>query len=762
MVDTEPPDNGQYTDLDGDGSCSVSAYSSQPQYSLDSFSSRPSSAFQMYIYNIFRNGGCSDWQNSIITAKNRCSTGQFLPGNEIQNLCCRACPANTYQSSTSHKETRCNDQPFCGSDEFMSEDTKNGKRTCSRCPAGTVQRATSHRETQCVDTTSTTTTTTTTTTSTTSTTTVACGKGEFSEQQGTRLEVSGACSGQSGANGAYAYQGLTLDGKAYYKNSAGFYLFYDQDCDGSGGDWGAPRWFLDGSQPSTTASVNLDGGEGQCNMNGFIDTTSNTIPYGDNVWTMWCDGSWTNVAMTIAAAAQGTFFNVCSPCPAGFYQSQAVHSMTSCESHATKCGYFEFILEPASSTQNIVCKTSEKCADSEYESARPVAGQTERNCTAISECSPTQYVRFEASAYKDRVCRECDGSYTARAAGCTTTSSSTTQTTQTSITQTSTTETASTSVTRTSTTGTTTTTMCTNPETGVGPSCQYNNADTCSSVGVAQYDGTCRCTNPTVDVGRSCQYNSADTCSDAGIAQEDGSCVCNDPEVGVGQSCQFSNNKTCSSVGVAQPDGSCVCSGPGTKKTPTKNQALIGTSFFDSTWPYEVPPLDANNNTVDGWVSTPGAAGVEVSKWKVAELKAELKERGLAVDGKKVELVQRLTEDNCVKEAIQIVVIDPDDDEISLQYPDVYSYNMYQVFRDATERGEFLDQNVALEALKEECRYMYRGDPQVGVGPFCQFNNAKTCNSFGIAQKNTAVLQCKIMSHMHIDILSIFILKNII
>ena len=37
--------------------------------------------------------------------------------------------------------------------------------------------------------------------------------------------------------------------------------------------------------------------------------------------------------------------------------------------------------------------------------------------------------------------------------------------------------------------------------------------------------------------------------------------------------------------------------------------------------------------------------GVNISKWKVAELKAELTERGLAIAGKKADLVARLTED---------------------------------------------------------------------------------------------------------------------
>ena len=72
---------------------------------------------------------------------------------------------------------------------------------------------------------------------------------------------------------------------------------------------------------------------------------------------------------------------------------------------------------------------------------------------------------------------------------------------------------------------------------------------------------------------------------------------------------------------------------------------------------YEMEGDDSDEETQDP------LEDVDVSKWKVAELKAELKERGLAVGGKKTELVQRLTED--VASGSKAEDGDGDDDEDS-------------------------------------------------------------------------------------------------
>ena len=65
--------------------------------------------------------------------------------------------------------------------------------------------------------------------------------------------------------------------------------------------------------------------------------------------------------------------NTCQPCPDGTYQPKGSHTMSRCEEHRTKCSYGEFIASPATATSNIVCKTSNKCADDEWESKAKVS-----------------------------------------------------------------------------------------------------------------------------------------------------------------------------------------------------------------------------------------------------------------------------------------------------------------------------------------------------------------------------------------------------
>ena len=153
------------------------------------------------------------------------------------------------------------------------------------------------------------------------------------------LTVSGACASQSQLNGVYVYQGLTLDGKAYYKNGGGYYIYYDQDCDGADGSLGAPEWIIDNDRPSTTASVDLDGGGGTCRQYAYIDSASNTIPYGDNVWTMNCNSIWTDVDVNIGPIEGNLTAEI--QADAGFYGCVAPTTTTTtatATSTTTTCG----------------------------------------------------------------------------------------------------------------------------------------------------------------------------------------------------------------------------------------------------------------------------------------------------------------------------------------------------------------------------------------------------------------------------------------
>jgi hypothetical protein len=112
----------------------------------------------------------------------------------------------------------------------------------------------------------------------------------------TYLAVSGACS--TSVNGAYVSEATTHDGRNYYKNGAGTYLYYDTDCDGGSGTFGKPFWIFDSNKPSTTKANDLDG-DGDCNFRGYIASTSSTVPTGANTWNMYCDGASKTPKVTI-------------------------------------------------------------------------------------------------------------------------------------------------------------------------------------------------------------------------------------------------------------------------------------------------------------------------------------------------------------------------------------------------------------------------------------------------------------------------------
>jgi hypothetical protein len=102
------------------------------------------------------------------------------------------------------------------------------------------------------------------------------------------LIVTGLC--VTSLNGKYEHQGITLDGRGFYKNGAGKYLYYDAACDGKGSS--SPRWIFDNSKPSTTNATDLDG-DGMCFFHVYIDSASIAPPTGANTWWMYCDGKWT-------------------------------------------------------------------------------------------------------------------------------------------------------------------------------------------------------------------------------------------------------------------------------------------------------------------------------------------------------------------------------------------------------------------------------------------------------------------------------------
>eukprot|EP00729_Bicosta_minor_P032936 gene32936-biopygen29676 len=117
---------------------------------------------------------------------------------------------------------------------------------------------------------------------------------------GKRMTISGACEYRSYVNGAYTLQGTTADGREYYVNGAGDYLFYDADCGGDAKTYSA-RWKITNVKPSTAATTDLAGDGGTCAQNAYLTSTSRTLP-SSATWQMYCAAdTFVDTVLSIAA-----------------------------------------------------------------------------------------------------------------------------------------------------------------------------------------------------------------------------------------------------------------------------------------------------------------------------------------------------------------------------------------------------------------------------------------------------------------------------
>lgn len=124
------------------------------------------------------------------------------------------------------------------------------------------------------------------------------------------LRISGACDTLAAINAEFVKQGVTADNRSYYQSKDGlYYLYYDKDCDGSGGV--AASWIFDGSKPSISATSDLDE-DGGCVFNGYIGSNS-LIPPESADWNLNClDGSFVDVPLTIEPVEYAGW-HVCPP-----------------------------------------------------------------------------------------------------------------------------------------------------------------------------------------------------------------------------------------------------------------------------------------------------------------------------------------------------------------------------------------------------------------------------------------------------------------
>jgi len=87
-------------------------------------------------------------------------------------------------------------------------------------------------------------------------------------------------------NGAYTLQGTTADGREYYVNGAGRYLFYDSNCGGDALTYSA-KWMIAPAKPSTAATTDLVGDGGTCGAAAALASTARTLP-SSATWQMFC------------------------------------------------------------------------------------------------------------------------------------------------------------------------------------------------------------------------------------------------------------------------------------------------------------------------------------------------------------------------------------------------------------------------------------------------------------------------------------------
>lgn len=128
------------------------------------------------------------------------------------------------------------------------------------------------------------------------------------------LVLADLCSHLSNFEGEYSAVGWTASGAPYFQRGDGvagssltypIYVYYEPDCDGAntmlGGVWALSNNFNYSTQPSTTATSDLDG-DGVCSFSAYIYSADLTSPpLGISTWNAYCGGrSFTDLNISLA------------------------------------------------------------------------------------------------------------------------------------------------------------------------------------------------------------------------------------------------------------------------------------------------------------------------------------------------------------------------------------------------------------------------------------------------------------------------------
>jgi len=119
------------------------------------------------------------------------------------------------------------------------------------------------------------------------------------------LILNGACQYHQALNGMiFDFSGNTATGSPYYKaRGSEQYIYYDNDCDGSGPSVGQ-RWVLDESRPNPALLQDLDN-DRECTYHAHTDSTSfgRTSPPASATWHMYCGtAGWQKLLVTLTEA----------------------------------------------------------------------------------------------------------------------------------------------------------------------------------------------------------------------------------------------------------------------------------------------------------------------------------------------------------------------------------------------------------------------------------------------------------------------------
>ena len=183
----------------------------------------------------------------------------------------------------------------------------------------------------------------------------------------TAVSITGAC--QDGMNTEYQPQAVTASGRWWFRSRSGLALYWDKDCDGSGGP---SRWIVDDASTvvSATAANDLDQ-TGACRYVARLISNAQLPPSG--TWHVACDGAFTANSLVVSTGSD------CAR-PSGCDASNEVYTSVDCDGD----GILDHMCTTTTNANRWLVLSSEGCPSGWGSSSRP-----ESECPAALAVSIT-------------------------------------------------------------------------------------------------------------------------------------------------------------------------------------------------------------------------------------------------------------------------------------------------------------------------------------------------------------------------------------